>query len=567
MGWPCRLPSLANFHITRLMNDSRKSATLPTIDRNLYYRALVAVTDVKREKLFGPSFCESIEAYDALRPSSVGKSQKAFNSVLADLSIVMATMATNHLWSNASHRLKRYLGWRYPHLRKDHSKIARAVLDQPTVEVTELGLRHEGSVALVAELRRLVPLPSGQKFANRAHLTLPLYALILRESEAAIRGDRTRKRARTFTLLPLKRSFTISHVPVSKMTLMTLLKAHGMEDFKGDGRDEDQLAYWGKYFNLNAFETRNRRFVGTAVTDGVSVSMLLDRKTSPSGPCLSRSPPSFDSLAPGTVIAGVDPGFSDLVTVSRASVTEQEDGRKVVGAPAASSYSSAKYYAISKISLSRRKAVQWNKETEEAVKRLVSPRTVDMEVAKESARAFLAELPGLLAHRARRAYRGMRFTRYVHRQKALDDICRFLAPDPGSVVAFGDWSGGYKSPVSRRCAGPIADIKRRLASTPDVRLVVVDEFRTSVTCNRCRGRLTNMRARSRVRARDGGWRETFGRVHKVLHCRNSDGASGCQGAWTWNRDVNASRNILVLVEHEMRGQARPAPFARLSSTC
>jgi hypothetical protein len=26
------------------------------------------------------------------------------------------------------------------------------------------------------------------------------------------------------------------------------------------------------YFNLNAFETRNRRFVGTAVTDGVDAA-------------------------------------------------------------------------------------------------------------------------------------------------------------------------------------------------------------------------------------------------------------------------------------------------------
>ena len=56
------------------------------------------------------------------------------------------------------------------------------------------------------------------------------------------------------------------------------------------------------------------------------------------------------------------------------------------------------------------------------------------------------------------------------------------------------------------------------------------------------------------------------RIHKILHCRNSKGASRLHGG-TWNRDVNAARNILMLLQLEVRGAARPVEFmpAQLST--
>lgn len=44
------------------------------------------------------------------------------------------------------------------------------------------------------------------------------------------------------------------------------------------------------------------------------------------------------------------------------------------------------------------------------------------------------------------------------------------------------------------------------------------------------------------------------RVHRVLHC------SQCHT--TWNRDANASRNILFLAQMELGGLVRPDPFVR-----
>jgi transposase len=53
------------------------------------------------------------------------------------------------------------------------------------------------------------------------------------------------------------------------------------------------------------------------------------------------------------------------------------------------------------------------------------------------------------------------------------------------------------------------------------------------------------------------------RIHKVLHCKRSvrDGPQDrCRA--TWNRDVNASKNILMLLMLEVLGMERPAAFCR-----
>lgn len=125
----------------------------------------------------------------------------------------------------------------------------------------------------------------------------------------------------------MKNGYTLGHVPISKMTLMTILKKEHISDFQGDGRNEDHRSHWATHFNLNAFETRNRRFAGQAVTDGVSISMLIDRLAT-SAPCMAKDVPGIESLAEGTVVTSVDPGFSDIVTTSSAVIRVGQDGKR-----------------------------------------------------------------------------------------------------------------------------------------------------------------------------------------------------------------------------------------------
>jgi len=160
----------------------------------------------------------------------------------------------------------------------------------------------------------------------------------------------------------------------------------------------------------------------------------------------------------------------------------------------------------------------------------------------------------------------MRFLRYMHRQRAISKICDMIAPKGvDTVVGFGMWNAAGGSPISRATCGPIEAIKKELRSRPNVKAFVhVHEFRTSVTCHHCRGRLVNMKGVTvRLKIRDSSMVRITqrGKVHKVLHCKNSVGSpKGC-GA-SWDRDTNGSLNILEITMCFVRGFRRPDAFCR-----
>jgi hypothetical protein len=143
-------------------------------------------------------------------------------------------------------------------------------------------------------------------------------------------------------------------------------------------------------------------------------------------------------------------------------------------------------------------------------------------------------------------------------------VCDTIAPRDSkmTIVGFGDWNGGSGTPISRRTCGPLQEIKMELRSRANVVLLDVKETKTSVTCNACFGRLVNMKAplTVRVNRRTEEKRElTNQRVHKVLHCRSNE-CRKSHAHTTWNRDVNASKNILMLTMLMLQGKDRPPAF-------
>lgn len=346
----------------------------------------------------------------------------------------------------------------------------------------------------------------------------------------------------------MKSGFTLSYIPISSMTLMKLLSMGStpLERIKGDGRHEDQSSLWRKYFNVNAVETRSARFDERILSDGKGVS--IQRKTCYRGcgcgipadasrhECQLTLSSELDTAT--TVFRGlVDPGMTDIVTYAF------EDG-------AVGHFSSGRFSELAGYG----RKMECPDATEALVRAIPPPTTTDL---TEHATAYLAALPTLLQHRAAKGYRSMRFSRFMGKQKAIETVCDEIAPtDRMAVVGFGDWSNNG-SGISRRCSGPIKEIKHRLSHRPNVLFKSIDEYRSSCICNSCHSRLTNMRAaesvvrkRSRVGEHEGERLVVRNnKVHKVLHCCDSVKSApenGRCGA-TWNRDVNASKNILMFL--------------------
>lgn len=103
---------------------------LPKLDRNFYYRCLLAVSRSNIQKgTLGESLTASMDAFDGLRPEGCPKTDvRPWGQVVADLSIQMATMACNSVWSNLSKIVVKYLRLKYPSLKKIFERIVKAVV-------------------------------------------------------------------------------------------------------------------------------------------------------------------------------------------------------------------------------------------------------------------------------------------------------------------------------------------------------------------------------------------------------------------------------------------------------
>jgi transposase len=297
------------------------------------------------------------------------------------------------------------------------------------------------------------------------------------------------------------------------------------------------------------------------------------------------------SNAKNTRVVGIDPGFTDVVTGRYDDISFH--------------YSSGQYYDRAKINYSRYiinklNEDEKNKTDSTSIKR---SRTAFDDLS-EWIRNYLEVFKSLLEDRLLKSYRKLRFLRFVRKKRIVNEICDMIAPPDieNVLVGFGDWSGGHISPVSRKAAGPIQEIKRVLKSRKNVWFKHIDEYNTSKICSSSNRLLKNMKANTVKKLQNGEKITTSGKVHKVLHCVNIERentkivkklqkgqkittskkfykALHCINSergrtvtvpqshgTTWNRDVNASINILNLFTYELLGEQRPQRFCRSKGT-
>ena len=576
----------ANYHVSRCLSDPGCTAVdLPKLDRSFYYRCLIAVTTCNaKDDTLGEKLEQSKRAFDLLRPPNQPKADmRPFNQLMAELSIQMATMACNSVWANLDRFVFRYLKVVYPDLKRWWKKVVAAVVEKPNASLESLISptceKAVRAAAAAEELRGWLELPSASHYNTRAHLCMRLFhrileRLVLETKDAptadADVGKKKLRRVRLFNLLPRKGGFTTSYIPITGRTLRALLRSgpNPIEPkLKSTGTASDDMPIWTRFFHINAVETRKARFDGRFMTDGKGVS--VQRRVVRSSPCQSESCGGFPidcSAAECRCIhatpelnvlnVGVDPGMTDIVTTADSDHNVR-------------SFSSARFSKDAGYVTSRHRTHRWNAETESIVASIPPSTVTSMVEIEAHVRAYLIALPKLLESRFTKGYRSMRFLRYQGKQRAIEKVCDLIAP-PGRtvIVGFGNWSNNG-SGIRRSCSGPIREIRQRLSRRHNVHFKNIDEKYTSCTCHGCFARLSNMRADT-VRARVNKYGEVIrkevqnNKVHKVLHCRTSVGSEPvlARCGATWNRDVNASKNILMLLECWIAGFERPKPFMK-----
>ena len=139
-------------------------------------------------------------------------------------------------------------------------------------------------------------------------------------------------------------------------------------------------------------------------------------------------------------------------------------------------------------------------------------------------------------------------------RSAIDEIANRLCPDgTNSVVAFG--SARFAASMRGQMPGPASKIRRHLIVKKKGRVVLVDEFQTSKKCSEC----TEIEGGSVLRnPRMASWKDGVG-----LHVKNVYELCQCTTCYrTWNRDVNAARNIWRAFHGEYTNGERPQHIRR-----
>jgi hypothetical protein len=115
-----------------------------------------------------------------------------------------------------------------------------------------------------------------------------------------------------------------------------------------------------------------------------------------------------------------------------------------------------------------------------------------------------------------------------------------------TLIGFGDWkqSAGFKG-------GPMVPLKKfRRELRKHATVVMIHEYFTSQVCSACESEIKVKNIRRNKRE----WKRGNVEVYEVVRCQNRNCAK------SWQRDINASRNMYRLLHCLLKGEERPEVF-------
>lgn len=115
---------------------------------------------------------------------------------------------------------------------------------------------------------------------------------------------------KTFSILPNRKSFGLKHIKIDTCALYKTLSLFKSTNVTEKNFIDNKDTYWKKLFYVDKFETINRKFANEIVTDGRSVSILLQK------PKIEKKTNQEIDTNDYDVVWGLDPGRCDLFVAS-----------------------------------------------------------------------------------------------------------------------------------------------------------------------------------------------------------------------------------------------------------
>jgi hypothetical protein len=135
----------------------------------------------------------------------------------------------------------------------------------------------------------------------------------------------------------------------------------------------------------------------------------------------------------------------------------------------------------------------------------------------------------------------------------MNKLCKSIADNKKTLVGFGDFSQ-HHGLVKKHPTAPIQKFKHELRRYCDV--IIIDEYNTSKTCNKCFQPIELYKNKIIRKKRDGTHTKArMSLINSVIRCKLNECKLCCM-----DRDINASKNILFLLQLQKEGKKRPECF-------
>ncbi len=536
---------IANLHTLRCLSDN---IPLPNLDQNFFYRCCSSVVEKPNDHTSEADTADvelnvTVNMFKALRPqvenaaapqpASYQPPRTGLAFLMCNLAREMVTCSKNHLVLNFGKRLMRYLWLKHNLNKYDAIKFINKAFSNDEDKTVD-------HVAL-ADWLGMIPYENVIK-DNFNHFLRKSYD-ILKFIEAQPLNT---KGARTFTMMPLKNSYIMSHITICNSCLQQILQSiakrykktfMNFETISKETFDANKDALWRSLFDIDTHETENRKFGYEISTNGYAVSLKIQKpKKKPMDPSFIPNEQDFER------IGGGDPGVDFLCTVKMKDAPEGEYIR----------ISTAEYRHMAQM----KKHLQWyenlkkrNPEYIEIIQTMPSCAVSSVNAYTSAVKHVLKHANGLLAFGCVKGFRKWRFKMYIYSDKALNALCKRITNGKKTLFGLGDWSKQDSGIIKRHPTAPVKKFGKVMRKHAFVQML--DEWGTSKGCSLCGSVCKKQRLR---RERKNGFE--FVACHQVVRCSSNE----C--AMCWQRDENSSNNHLRLTLCLIRGEERPAYMQR-----
>lgn len=585
---------VANFHILRCLVEN---LSLPGLYHTFFYRCCTQNAGQKNKE--DKDLKETLLRYKMIRDSTGCEpiDSKFTNLFVSTLSSQMETSTFNHLRLNFPERVERYVRLRYGIAKSQAERFVRGAVQGEGKD------RVDTQKELNEWLEGANPYYSGDWTGSQLHFLIKKTYEIMQFIQGLPKDT---KGAKTFSLLPHKKDFQLSHMVICKSHIRQFVKHIGskddrtriLDDLLARVTSEEEEAFqllseacvdddfsdkllanawvtktlWNVFLNYGQFETKPKEFAYRISTNGYEICLSYTKATKPSKKRKLKAPElsDFDSFI------GLDPGRNYLFTGYSEEVDSRDRHRT-------SRLSGGEYRHRSQQTAAR----IWNENLKarfdaysQIIQDVPTLKTTKVDELTKGIAYRLKHCDTLFAFSAEQSFRKWRFKSYRFTRKALSDAAKTLVKGcPRACIGLGDWS--QQDGVKGSPHVPLRAFKRALQEHAAM-VIDIDEFRTSKSCSRdeCEGIVYHplwsakkKKKKKKRRKRGDGVVEEVAAVvesmveevaavveskrfpvHEVVKC------STC--STFWQRDVNAARNIHRLLIFQLSGMERPVRFRR-----